>query len=294
MTNSGIQPRIVASAAKGLIFATLVFPLGIASVSAWAGANIQMLPPVTEATKLALSPTPCPPGGSPNILTWDGTNPLSCSTGVMVANGSVGIGTAGPTRLLDVYGTGGTPSLSTSSGEVAYFDNNVTQGLAVGAMSATPYSMWLQVKRATNDGTSWPLALNPLGGNVGVGTTMPQGNLDIENGSNTANICLNGLCAAHINKLVATETIGMSIYSGSSGEYVCYPTGGPAYWCGSQTTASTHDLCVLSSVESSGLNNNCFVASGTPGGLWTLTAQAEQMAGGGGETNCALSCYDFQ
>jgi hypothetical protein len=31
-------------------------------------------------------------------------------------------------------------------------------------------------------------------GKVGIGTTNPQGALDVENGSNTATICLNGKC----------------------------------------------------------------------------------------------------
>ena len=36
---------------------------------------------------------------------------------------------------------------------------------------------------------------SPTGGNVGIGTTAPQGNLDIEDGFNTAKLCLNGSCS---------------------------------------------------------------------------------------------------
>jgi hypothetical protein len=32
-------------------------------------------------------------------------------------------------------------------------------------------------------------------GNVGIGSTVPQGTLDVENGSNTASLCLNGSCS---------------------------------------------------------------------------------------------------
>ena len=92
---------------------------------------------------------------------------------------NVGIGTTAPNRPLHIYGTGGTAALNSSSGEIAYFDNNVSQGLAIGASSATPYSMWLQTKRGTNDGSSWPLALNPMGGNVGIGTTAPSQQLAV-------------------------------------------------------------------------------------------------------------------
>jgi hypothetical protein len=37
----------------------------------------------------------------------------------------------------------------------------------------------MQVKRSSNDGTNWPLVLNPLGGNVGIGTTNPSSALEI-------------------------------------------------------------------------------------------------------------------
>jgi hypothetical protein len=93
------------SSAKGLIFAALVLPLGIASLSASAD-GIQMLPPVTEATKLELHPTVCPLGGVPNVLTWDGTNPVTCATGVVVSGGQVGIGTTIPQGPLDVENQG--------------------------------------------------------------------------------------------------------------------------------------------------------------------------------------------
>src|SRR5665213_79889 len=84
-----------------LIFAALILPLGIAPAPALAN-GIQMLPPVTEATKTAIDPTTCPPGGSPNILTWDGTNPISCTTGVTVSGGDVGIGTTLLNSSLDL------------------------------------------------------------------------------------------------------------------------------------------------------------------------------------------------
>lgn len=112
MRNSPIQLRTAANAPKALIFAALILPLGIASVPALAQ-GIQMLPPVTEGTKTdtiattGSAPTPCPgpPKGTPavpNILTWDGKNPITCATGITVTGGNVGIGTASPIGNLDV------------------------------------------------------------------------------------------------------------------------------------------------------------------------------------------------
>ena len=128
MTNSTAQRRTAFNAAKGLIFAASILPLGIASAPALAN-GIQMLPPVTEATKLygdkdhpGLTPTPCPAGSS-SIITWDGTNPMSCATGAMISAGNVGIGTINPgytsswhpvpaMHILDIAGNGTNDSFS--------------------------------------------------------------------------------------------------------------------------------------------------------------------------------------
>lgn len=96
------------------------------------------------------------------------------TVGTFAANGNFGVGTASPDRKLYVYGPGGgTPSLSNSNGEIAFFYSTTTQGLAIGADGASPYGVWLQSKRANNDGSSYPLLLNPLGSDVGIGTSAP-------------------------------------------------------------------------------------------------------------------------
>jgi hypothetical protein len=212
MTNSSTHPRTAASAAKGLIFAALILPLGAASAPALAN-GIQMLPPVTEATKTypdtghPMSPTPCP-AGSPNILTWDGTNPISCATGVTVTNGNVGIGTTSPGQALEVNGSikadnnfhqggayiyqdGSSGTVNSTGGPFIYGDANNTVvkiGSGGGGLAVQNYSGTGEAFFATS-GNSY---IN--GGNVGIGTTTPQGALDVENDSNTASTCLNGKC----------------------------------------------------------------------------------------------------
>lgn len=154
MTNLATQPRIAARSSKGLIFAALILPFGIASVPALAGANIQMLPPVTEATKLAPYPTPCPPGGSPNILTWDGTNPISCTTGVTVTNGNVGIGTTIPNTSLDLSQK--TDAISMPSGTTVQEPRSHVKGMTRYNTDTNKLEYW--------NGTEW----------VGLATSHPQ------------------------------------------------------------------------------------------------------------------------
>ena len=51
--------------------------------------QIQMLPPVTEATKNFPNPTPCPSGATSNVLTWDGKAAIACANGVTASGGNI-------------------------------------------------------------------------------------------------------------------------------------------------------------------------------------------------------------
>lgn len=44
---------------------------------------------------------------------------------------------------------------------------------AINTQLTSPYTTSLQAKHAIADGSAYPIALNPLGGNVGIGTTVP-------------------------------------------------------------------------------------------------------------------------
>lgn len=88
-------------------------------------------------------------------------------------NGNVGIGTAAPVTKLSVYGTGAAPSVTANNGISTVWGSNGVQ-LSVGMPIASPYGVYLQTKDANNTaGYGYPLLLQPIEGNVGIGTTGP-------------------------------------------------------------------------------------------------------------------------
>ena len=96
-------------------------------------------------------------------------------------NGNVGIGTASPLARLDVQGTGAAPLTShgTTTAIMRTRATNTNVVLDQGALSSSPWSYWMQVSDSNNLGLEYPLALNPNGGNVGIGTASPSYPLDL-------------------------------------------------------------------------------------------------------------------
>lgn len=102
------------------------------------------------------------------------------SSGAAVAGGNFGAGVFDtvilPKFKLHVSGVSNVPSLTAVAG-VAAFDTNSTVELTLGGYSSGSFAFWLQTKdnqsAGLGTGASYPLALNPLGGNVGVGAVAP-------------------------------------------------------------------------------------------------------------------------
>lgn len=99
---------------------------------------------------------------------------------VIKNTGNIGIGTSSPTSKLHVINAG-TSNPSLTHGAAAMFALAPGSGteLVMGGMAGSPYTAWIQHRHQTNDGSSFNLALQPSGGNVGIGTTSPSALLTV-------------------------------------------------------------------------------------------------------------------
>ena len=95
---------------------------------------------------------------------------------------NVGIGKSTPSAKLHLRDT--TSDTINAATSVAKFDGSGGDGLAFGNMQSSPYSSWIQAgyladgyNPAFNNG--YPISLNPVGGNVGIGITNPSEKLHV-------------------------------------------------------------------------------------------------------------------
>jgi hypothetical protein len=89
-------------------------------------------------------------------------------------NAQTGIGTTAPVNKFEVVTATADPANTgaTANGNLRLGPSSGSHVLDFGLSSSSTYS-WLQARSKSAYGTTYNLALNPIGGNVGIGTTTP-------------------------------------------------------------------------------------------------------------------------
>ena len=102
------------------------------------------------------------------------TNSSDASLLYVRNDGNDGIGTTSPLVKLHVNGISGVPTTNGNApNSILRVQSAEGVGLEFGGLTLTPYSMWIQAIDASG-ATTRPLSLQPSGGNVGIGTTIPS------------------------------------------------------------------------------------------------------------------------
>ena len=94
--------------------------------------------------------------------------------------GNIGIATATPAQKLEVFGATSLPATSgTTQNGLLRIASTATNAIDMGLSNASPFGAWIQTSNVLSLATTYPLLLNPNGGNVGIGTTNPGRILDV-------------------------------------------------------------------------------------------------------------------
>ena len=159
---------------------------------------------------------------------------------IYYTTGNVGIGTTSPATnaRLHVKGAGtavpATSGSTQSAGLIQRLNDTSTAHLDIGGAAAT--GMWLQVADDNNLAVSYPLLLQPTGGNVGIGTASPRTTLSVLQ-SGTANTTADTLGPAVFTGPTAGGYSGMLVVEAN--DAMAANIGGSIGFYGRNTTAST-------------------------------------------------------
>jgi hypothetical protein len=153
-----------------------------------------------------------------------------------LANGNVGIGTTGPDVKVHVLGA--SYSTASSVNINVKFQGGGGNGLGFGTIDATStYASWIQSGYVSNFGTAtYNLLLNPLGGNVGIGTISPELKFDVNGDAqirgyvelSEADGSRNGLISTYkaITGSGSDRSLAIFTEGGSNGDDLHFMTGG--------------------------------------------------------------------
>lgn len=121
------------------------------------------------------------------------------------ADAQTGIGTTTPINKFQVEATTADPATSGTSANGNFRLSGISASHVLDfGLSNTSNNSWIQARNKTY-GTNYNLLLNPLGGNVGIGTTSPTAKLNIAGGGVRIH---NGFSNATTRPVLSTATLG--------------------------------------------------------------------------------------
>lgn len=136
-------------------------------------------------------------------------NPSLGTGATLIRSGAnIGIGIATPGAALHVVNTGVTaPSLTWGATAGQIFRNEASE-LAIGLSGTSPWPLWLQGR--TSGSVARDIVLQPVGGNVGIGTTTPGARLDVTGTIRTTGFQLT--TGAGANRILTSDAAGVGTW----------------------------------------------------------------------------------
>ncbi|AZA50654.1 hypothetical protein EG346_21840 [Chryseobacterium carnipullorum] len=177
-----------------------------------------------------------------NTLAFTGTQTNAFSVNgntlsVDAANGRVGVGTTTPTNKLVVAGTNAQPSAlgTANTNATLRIDGNTNHALDFGTYANSPFGSYISSQSKTAS-TGLPLVLNPVGGNVGVGTNVPNNSALLDLTSSNKGLLLPrvSLSSTSDASTVPSPATGLMVYNNNT---AMSPQGEGIYYNGGTTAA---------------------------------------------------------
>lgn len=152
----------------------------------------------------------------------------------ITSGGNVGINNSTPTGKLHIN-SNDTPTISGTNPTGAFvIQSTASTALTMGVFENNPFYGWMQMRHGNLANISYGLAIQPLGGNVGIGTTTPNvsgqgsgvgvltikgstswGGVEVQNNANTADGLLLGFYGFTNSGITGNSAAGMPAYIGS-------------------------------------------------------------------------------
>ena len=228
-------------------------------------------------------------GGSGSSQWGNGTGGNIFYTG-----GNVGIGTTSPSTILHIARSTASTVIPTTtpsgSAIFSFIDRNNPASFFgfVGGVTSNGLA-WLQSKYTTGESATLPMALQPLGGNVGIGTTSPSNALHVRNTGGIGQPVGSG----------TTQTFGIQRIQ-PSGDNVCLDIGshgGTGNWF--QSTLAT-DLSQTFPLLLNPRGGNVGIGTSSPSQRLTVVADGLgsnsnaqiYIRGGTDQNKCLMMGYD--